>query len=205
MKDGACSQPLVGSNVGDIDLFLPRLSQDNMFTMDTPTSLAHSLLNQPMPANLLGNSTRAANPEARPNQADDLHQAPDPSPSSDSTTSTSRNNIFGAKKTARRPQKAHNIGAQVESSSSGYISSLPAANQHLVSVEEYVTALEARLAEDTAVGDSAPTSTGKGTKRSHDSASGPGSAVMSDKDQRRPSPRAHITALLAQSPTFNNQ
>ncbi|KAL7809715.1 hypothetical protein V8C26DRAFT_263259 [Trichoderma gracile] len=187
------------------DLFLPRLSQDNMFMMDTPTSLAHSLLNQPMPANRLANSTRTANSEARPNHADDLHQAPDPSPSSGSTTSTSRDNPFGVKKTARRPQSAHNNSVQAESSNSGYISSLPAANQHLASVEEYVTALEARLAEDAAVNNAAPPSTDKGTKRSHDSPSGPGSAVMSDEDQRRPSPRAHITALLAQSPTFNSQ
>ncbi|PTB66888.1 hypothetical protein BBK36DRAFT_1168406 [Trichoderma citrinoviride] len=187
------------------DLFVPRLSQDNMFTMDTPTSLAHSLLNQPMPAHLLGVSVQTVQPEVRPHQADDLHQAPDPSPSSASTSSTSHNNHAGVRRTVRRPSKAHNVSGQPGSSSSGYRSSLPDANQHLASVEDYVSVLEGRLIEDAAASNAAPPSTDKGTKRSHDSASGPGSAVMSDEDQRRPSPRAHITALLAQSPTFNGQ
>ncbi|KAL6886369.1 hypothetical protein HDV57DRAFT_388057 [Trichoderma longibrachiatum] len=187
------------------DLFLPRLSQDNMLTMDTPTSLAHSLLNQPMPTNLFGDSTRTAAPEARPHQASDVHQAPDPSPSSASTTSTSRKNHATERKTARRPHKAHNASVQAGSNGSGYVSSIPDASHQLASVEDYVSALEARLAEDAAASNEAPPSTDRGTKRSHDSASGPGSAVMSDEDQRRPSPRVHITALLTQSPTLVDQ
>ncbi|KAL6872955.1 hypothetical protein J3F83DRAFT_731554 [Trichoderma novae-zelandiae] len=186
-------------------LFLPRLTQDNMFTMDTPTSLAHSLLNQPMPAHLLGNSSHTANPEARPHQEDYLHQARGPSPSSASTTSTSHKNHVGVKKPARRPHKAHTISVQRGSSSSGYIMSLPDVNQHLASVEGYASAPEARLVEEAVMDKAPPPSTDKGTKRSHDSASGPGSAAMSDEDQKRPSPRAHITALLAQSPTFDGQ
>lgn len=43
----------------------------------------------------------------------------------------------------------------------------------------------------------------KGTKRSRDSASAPASAVKSDDNQKRPNPRAHLTALLSHSPTLS--
>ncbi|UKZ53971.1 hypothetical protein TrVGV298_007775 [Trichoderma virens] len=188
------------------DLFLPRFAEDNVFSIDVPNSLAHSLLNQPTPAHLLANNLHATtpNPELKPNR-EDCHQGPGSSPSSASSTSNSLKDHGEVGKPARRPYKARGINLQAESSRSrGYRSTRPDINQQLSSVEDYLSALEGSSMGEAAMANATAQSVEKGTKRNRDSASAPVSAVKSDDNQRRPSPRAHLTALLSHSPVLSD-
>ncbi|PTB39371.1 hypothetical protein M441DRAFT_70505 [Trichoderma asperellum CBS 433.97] len=73
-----------------IGLFLPRLPQDNSLSIDLQNTLAHSLLNQPMPAHMLANSLHTTPiPELRLPREDCIPQTAGPSPSTASSASAS--------------------------------------------------------------------------------------------------------------------
>lgn len=195
------------ANLGNSGLFLPRFAQDNLLSIDLPNSLAHSLLNQPMPAHLLANDLQTTPiSESRPHKEDYIHQAPGPSPSSVSSASNSLKDYGEVGQAAHRPYKAHSISLQAGSNvSRGYRSARSDVNQKISSADDYMSALEGGSMGELVVGNAGTHSIEKGTKRSHDSASTPASAVKSDDNQKRLSPRARLTGLLAHSPNVNDQ
>ncbi|KAL6816221.1 hypothetical protein V8C40DRAFT_282160 [Trichoderma camerunense] len=185
-------------------LFLPRFAEDNVFSIDVSNSFAHSLLNQPTPTHLLASNLHAttSNSALGPHREDYL-QAPGQSPSSISSASNSHEDHGEVRKGVRRPYNARSISLQAESNRSReYRSARPDISQQISSVEDYLSALESG---SVVVENAAAHSIEKGTKRPRDSASAPASAVKSDDNQKRPNPRAHLTALLSHSPTLNGQ
>ncbi|KAL7935497.1 hypothetical protein V8C35DRAFT_299625 [Trichoderma chlorosporum] len=187
-------------------LFLPRLTEDDLFSIDMPNSLANSLLNQPMSAHLLANNLHATPPipDLRPRKEDFLH-APGPSPSSASSTSNSLKDHVEVGKVTRPPYKARSISLQaISKRPREYRPARPGINQQLSSVEDYLSALEGSSTGESAVGNAAPHSVEKGLKRSRDSSSAPASAVKSDDNQNESSPRARPVDLLSNSPALNS-
>lgn len=175
-----------------------------MFSIDVSNSFAHSLLNQPTPTHLLASNLHAttSNSALGPHREDYL-QAPGQSPSSLSSASNSHDDHGEVRKGVRRPYNARSISLQAESNRSReYRSARPDIRQQISSVEDYLSALESG---SVVVENAAAHSIEKGTKRTRDSASAPASAVKSDDNQKRPNPRAHLTALLSHSPTLNGQ
>ncbi|KAL7946150.1 hypothetical protein V8C42DRAFT_322610 [Trichoderma barbatum] len=185
-------------------LFLPRFAEDNLFPIDVPNSLAHSLLNQPTPAQLVTNNLHTT-PDSGPRpHGEDRRQVSGPSPSSVSSASNSLKSRSEVGKAARRPYKAHSISFQGRSNGSrGYGSARPDVNQQASSIDEYLSALESSSMREPVAGNAAA-SIEKGTKRSRDSASAPVSAVQRDDSTKRPSPRARLTALLSHSPALSS-
>ncbi|KAL7793052.1 hypothetical protein V8C37DRAFT_409743 [Trichoderma ceciliae] len=172
-------------------LFLPQLPQENWFSIDPTNSLAHSLLNQPMPAHLLANNFHTTPiPELRPPKEDCSHQAAGPSPSTASSASTSLKDHCDVTKAAQQPYTTGNIYLQTGPfGSKMYKSARPDVKQKISSV---LSALEGGAMGEPVVGSTTAHLIEKGAKRNRESASTP-----------RPSPRARLTALLAHSPTIN--
>ncbi|KAM0258600.1 hypothetical protein ACHAQJ_003771 [Trichoderma viride] len=190
------------SDYGRTGLFLPRIPQDNLFSIDLTNTLAHSLLNQPMPAHMLANSLHTTPiPELRLPNEDYFHQTAGPSPSTASSASTSLKDHCEVGKAAQKPYTVRNTNSQTGSYGSRvYRSTRPDVKQHISSV---LSALESGSIEEQAMGNTAAHSIEKGTKRNRDSASTPVSVAKSDDNQKRPSPRARLTALLAHSPVVD--
>jgi hypothetical protein len=191
------------TDCGRIGLFLPRLPQDNLFSIDFTKPLAHSLLNQPMPTHMMANSL-CTTPisELRIPSEDYIHQTAGPSPSTASSASTSLKDHRDVGKITQQRYTARETNLQKGAHGSRvYRSTHPDVKQHISSV---LSALEnGPTGEQPAIGNAVSHSAENGTKRSHDSASTPVSVAKSDDNQKRPSPRVRLTALLAHSPTVN--
>lgn len=187
-----------------IGLFLPRIPQDNSLSMDFQNTLAHSLLNQPMPAHMLANSLHTTSiPELRLPREDYIPQTAGPSPSTTSSASASLRDQFEAGKTAQHPYTARKAMLRTESFGSRVRrSTRPDAKQHISSV---LSAQESEPVEELAMENAATHTDDKGAKRRRGSTSTPTSAAKSDDNKKRSSPRARLTTLLAHSPTADCQ
>lgn len=187
-----------------IGLFLPRIPQDNSLSSDFQNTLAHSLLNQPMPAHMLANNLHTTSiPELRLPREDHVPQMAGASPSTTSSASASLKDQFEAGKTAQQPFTARKANLRTGSySARARRPTRPNVKQHIPSV---LSTLESEPLEELAMEDAATHTDDKGAKRRRDSTSTPISAAKSDDNQKRSSPRARLTALLAHSPTTDCQ
>lgn len=187
-----------------IGLFLPRITQESPLSLDFQNTLAHSLLNQPMPAHMLANNLHTTPiPDLRLPREDYIPQTAGPSPSTTSSASTSLKGQFEAGKTTQHPYTARKNNVRTGSFGSRvHRSTRPDVKQHISSV---LSALESESMGELAMENAATHTDDKGAKRRRDSTSTPLSAAKSDDDQKRSSPRARLTALLAHSPTANCQ
>lgn len=187
-----------------IGLFLPRNSQENSLSIDFQNNLAHSLLNQPMPAHMLANNLYTNSfPELRLSREDHNPQTAGPPPSTTSSASASMRDQFEAGKTAQHPYTARKAMLRTGSFGSRVRrSTRPDAKQHTSSV---LSTLESEPVEELAMENAAAHTDDKGAKRRRDSTLTPISAAKSDDNHKRSSPRARLTALLAHSPTADCQ
>lgn len=195
-----------GNDLGyeHMGLFLPQLPQDSLLSIDFQNTLAHSLLNQPMPAHMLANNIHTTPiSELRLPREDHIPQTAGPSPSNASSASASVKDQCEVGKAAQHPFTAHKVNLQTESFGSRvHRSTRPDVKQHISSV---LSGLESGSMGELVMGNVATPTDDKGAKRSRDSISTPISAAKSDDTQKRSSPRARLTALLAHSPTANCQ
>lgn len=187
-----------------IGLFLPRNSQENALSIDFQNNLAHSLLNQPMPAHMLANNLYTTSfPELRLSREDYNSQTAGPPPSTTSSASASMGDQFEAGKTAQHPYTARKAMLRTGSFGSRVRrSTRPDAKQHTSSV---LSTLESEPVEELAMENAAAHTDDKGAKRRRDSTLTPISAAKSDDNHKRSSPRARLTPLLAHSPTADCQ
>ncbi|EHK50475.1 hypothetical protein TRIATDRAFT_270238 [Trichoderma atroviride IMI 206040] len=185
-------------------LFLPRIPQENSLSIDFQNTLAHSLLNQPMPAHMLANNLHTTSvPELRVPREDYIPQTAGPSPSTTSSVSASLRDQFEVGKTAQHPYTARKAMLRTESFDSRVrTSTRPDAKQHISSV---LSTQESEPVEEFAMENAATHTGDKGAKRRRDSTLTPTSAAKSDDNHNRSSPRARLTALLAHSPTADCQ
>lgn len=182
-----------------IGLFLPRDPQDHSLSIDFQNTLAQSLLNQPMPAHMLANNLHTASiPELRLTREDYIPQTAGPSPSTTSSASASLKDQVEAGKTVQHLYTARKAMLRTGSFDSRVRrSTRPDAKQHVSSV---LSTLGSEPAEELAMENTATHTDDKGAKRRRDSTSTPISAAKGDDNQKRSSPRARLTALLARSP-----
>lgn len=193
------------ANSVNLGLFLPRIPQDNLLSMDLPNSLSHSLLNQPMPVHMLANHLDSTPiPELRPSKEDCIHQTACLSPSSASSASFALKDFDEVGRASQQPHGTRNL--RLHTGPYGprmYRSARPDIDQQMSSISDFTSSLDSGSMGEPAVGNAMAHSIEKGTKRSRDSASTLGEVVKSDDIQKRPSPRARLTALLAHSPALN--
>ncbi|KAL6904218.1 hypothetical protein GGI43DRAFT_432827 [Trichoderma evansii] len=187
-----------------IGLFLPRLPQDNSLSIDFQNNLAHSLLNQPMPAHMLANSLHTTPiAELRLLREDYVPQTAGPSPSTASSASASLKDQHEASKAAQHQYTAQKPNLKTASfGPRAHRSTRSDVKQHVSSV---LSSLESGSIGELAMGNAATHTNDKGLKRSRDSTSTPISSAKRDDNQKRSSPRARLTALLAHSPTADCQ